>query len=163
MIETYTAPYDGKIQINFNNGLSIKRGVTNSDGVKFKVIKNTDTQIWPQAGWKSITSSAPISYVEPIVTDVKKGDKIRFRVNCNNDRWNDNFMLSPEVEYISGYKETTPVYDFAVNERYISKNVGETVQLSTIGAEGKVEWRSSREKVAEVDQIRMVFVLIQRR
>ena len=152
LIETYTAPYDGKIQINFNNGLSIKRGVKNENGVKFKVIKNTDTQIWPQAGWKSITSSTPISYVEPIVTDVKKGDKIRFRVNCNNDRWNDNFMLSPEVEYISGYKETTPVYDFAVNERYISKNVGETVQLSTIGAEGKVEWRSSREKVAEVDQ-----------
>lgn len=104
------------------------------------------------AGWKSITSSTPISYVEPIVTDVKKGDKIRFRVNCNNDRWNDNFMLSPEVEYISGYKEITPVYDFAINERYVSKNVGETIQLSTIGAKGNVEWHSSREKVAEVDQ-----------
>ena len=152
LIETYTAPYDGKIQINFNNGLSIKRGLKNEDGVKFKVIKNTDTQIWPQAGWKSITSSTPISYVEPIVTYVKKGDKIRFRVNGNNDRWDDNFMLSPEVEYISGYKEITPVYDFAINERYVSKNVGETIQLSTIGAKGNVEWHSSREKVAEVDQ-----------
>lgn len=152
LVETYTAPCDGKIRINFNNGLSIKRGVTNSDGVKFKVIKNTDEPLWPQAGWKNITSLNSMDYVEPVVTDVKKGDKIRFRVNSNKNIWNDNFMLSPEVEYISGYEETAPVYDFAINERYVSKNVGETIQLSTIGAKGNVEWHSSREKVAEVDQ-----------
>ena len=152
LVETYTAPCDGRIKINFNNGLSIEKGLKNSDGVKFKVIKNTDEPLWPQAGWKNITSASPMDYVDPIVTDVKKGDKIRFRVNSNTSIWNDNFMLSPEVEYISGYEETTPVYDFTINERYASKNVGETIQLSTIGAKGKVEWHSSREQVAEVDQ-----------
>ena len=153
LLETYTAPYDGRIKIKLNNGLMIKYGTKNSNGVNFKIVKNSNDAIWPQAGWKNITSLNPMTYFPPIEVEVKKGDKIRFRVNANGDVANDIFVLSPEMEYlrVDGNDLSAEMTDFALNQRYMTGMVGESLQLNAPDGAGVVTWESSRAQTATVD------------
>lgn len=104
-VAAFKAPYTGRVKIMFNDGLSVKEGCYNSDGINVKLIKNSDEQIWPQAGWQSIHYGSTI-FPTDIYADVEKGDILRFRVNCNETQKHDTLLFSPEVRYV----ETEPVW-----------------------------------------------------
>ncbi|MGN0178749.1 MAG: Ig domain-containing protein [Monoglobaceae bacterium] len=152
IIETFTAPFDGKIKIKLKTGVQIRSGVENDDGVYFYIMKNDDA-LWPQAGKKFISWTSPIEYIEPVETEVKKGDKIRFRLNCNTAATNDYVVLKPEIEYIrTDTAMSEPERkDFTLSEQYLVKKLGDTVELIANGGAENITWSSSREEVAVVD------------
>lgn len=154
IVETYTAPFDGRVRIKLVDGLSVKEGYYLTDGVKFKIVKNRNESVWPQAGWKNIVYKDPIDFIEDIEVEVKKGDKLRFRVNCNKNVTHDIFYLSPEVEYVRKDGEASEEEDgwLAINERYVYMNVGDTFKAEIGDADGNIEWSTSRTEVADVDQ-----------
>lgn len=99
-VATFKAPFTGRVKIMFNEGLPIKESGYNSDGIRIKIIKNENEQVWPQSGWKVMEFERNQSYVEDAYVDVKKGDLLRFRINCNVTQTHDTLLFSPEVRYI---------------------------------------------------------------
>ncbi len=132
IVATYNAPYTGKVKIIFNDGLYIdEETVYRSDGVGFKIIRNTDT-VWPQNGEWYILNE-PALNLDEIFVDVQKGDKIRLRVNNNSadgtGNMHDVLMFATEIRYVTETYERSE--EVASNVEYIELDIGEEYTVQT--------------------------------
>ncbi len=156
IVATYNAPFDGRVKISLNNGLRVSEDKFRSNGVKFKIIKNEKENIWPTTGWYALNFGKPVEYVGDIYAEVKKGDKIRFRVNnavANGEgSVHDLVLFTPEIRYLNPTlekSEDNAEDDLILSEKYIILTEGETYKLNA-NIEG-CTWRSNYMPVAKVD------------
>ncbi len=155
IVATYNAPFDGRVKISLNNGLRVSEDKFRSNGIKFKIVKNERENIWPTTGWYSLKFGKPVEYVGDIYAEVKKGDKIRFRVNnavANGEgSVHDLMMFTPEIRYLNPTLDKTETTEDALilSDKYIVLTEGETYKLDA-NAEG-CKWQSNYTPVANVD------------
>ena len=76
---------------------------TGSDGIKFKILKG-NKNLYPKVGWQKVLYGEAGTVDETVTTNVKKGDRIHFRLNCLGNTYYDNVIFSPMVRYL---EETT--------------------------------------------------------
>ena len=100
---TFVAPKDGKIQVTIEDGVRLNPSSTGSDGVKFKILKG-NKNLYPKVGWQKVLYGEAGTVDETVTTNVKKGDRIHFRLNCLGNTYYDNVIFSPMVRYL---EETT--------------------------------------------------------
>ncbi len=155
IVITYTAPYSGKVKVMLNDGLKIKEGKYNSNGVNIKILKGENENIWPTMGWYRLPYGRHVEYIEDIYVNVEKGDKIRFRINANGETGvtHDVVMICPEIRYV------TPTFEAVTEEENQLKLDTQYKAIYGTGAENAVKigvnqdgvlWSSSNEHVATV-------------
>lgn len=117
---TFVAPKDGRIEVTVNDGVRINPSSTKSDGVKFKIMKE-DKNLYPKVGWQTVLYGDTGNVNEKVVTNIQKGERIYFRVNCLENTFYDNVVLSPYIKYLeeNAQAETTECDD---SENYTKIN-----------------------------------------
>lgn len=96
-VVAFTAPADGKILIH--TATASKGATTLSDGVQIKILKNQE-QLFPKKDWAELLPDSKVT-VPDLVLDVKKGDVIRFRVNCIKTQDADGLTWPKSISYLS--------------------------------------------------------------
>ncbi|GGD50094.1 LamG-like jellyroll fold domain-containing protein [Paenibacillus nasutitermitis] len=99
----WKAPSAGTVRISGN----VLKHISGGDGVKVKMIKNS-SQLWPAAGWQSISGEDIIGFNHDIVTTVALNDMIYFVVNKNGDNTFDETTWMPAIAYNSSTPAPTP-------------------------------------------------------
>lgn len=118
VVTTFIAPEDGTVEIsnvNKNNVITSGwNGTDAQDGVKIRILKN-NTNVWPlDADWAEVKPSLTLGAV---YAEVKQGDKIHFRTNCNTNIDNDGVWWNPTVRYVELlYFEQDTYYTYLVSD-----------------------------------------------
>ena len=134
-VVSFTAPVDGTVMIHASKVANIKEG---GDGVRFKILKN-DQNIFPKEDWADAFVPGVDIEIPAMTFDVKKGDVIRFRLNCNQNQNVDSVLWEKVISYLGDEAIAAPVegLEFAQPEGTtiavtykvedgFSKNPGET-------------------------------------
>lgn len=79
---TYVCPKDGLIAIPETTVSS--NSATGTDGVRARILNNA-TPVYPASGWVMVNPGTVVTIPE-LLLEVKAGDELHFRVNCNNDQ-----------------------------------------------------------------------------
>ena len=132
----FCAPKDGTVQLSMSNGL-IEMQSGSVDGGHLKIFLN-DTQIYPAEGWQYLASAETVAF-EPIVLDLKEGDRIIFRANkgieetsnATKNNSGDKFRLNPIVTYA---KETVQPSVSAAASITVGATYGINIYLTPTGA-----------------------------
>ena len=110
-VKTYTAPYDGRIEMT----IEVKRSYEYVSGgtttpTSLRVYKNNE-QIWPaNGGQKELTSATVVTY--RVCADLRAGDKLRCVVGSMNNTTQDGVIMENTVTYRSvGVRELAAFMD----------------------------------------------------
>lgn len=104
-VVSFTAPSDGTIMIHASYCGDL--GETYSgDGVQFKILKN-DQQVYPSVGWVQVLDKNNAE-IPDLVFAVKKGDVIRFRLNCIATQKADGIHWTKTISYLTPATSVAP-------------------------------------------------------
>ncbi|MBO4954182.1 MAG: S-layer homology domain-containing protein, partial [Clostridia bacterium] len=104
-VVSFTAPSDGTLMIHASYCGDL--GETYSgDGVQFKILKN-DQQLYPSVGWVQVLDSKNVE-IPDLVFTVKKGDVIRFRLNCIANQKADGIHWTKTISYLTPANSVEP-------------------------------------------------------
>ena len=97
-IVSFTAPRDGTIMIHESYCGDLGENY-NGDGVQFKITKNSKN-IYPKEGWVQVLDNDSNAIIPDLVFRVKKGDVIRFRLNCIANQVSDGVHWPKTISYL---------------------------------------------------------------
>jgi hypothetical protein len=134
-VVAFTAPIDGTLMIHASKVTNIKEG---GDGVRVKILKN-DENVFPKEDWADAFVPGQDLNIPAMTFEVKKGDVIRFRLNCNQNQNVDSVLWERAISCLGDEAVAAPVegVEFAQPENTtiavtynvedgFSKNPGET-------------------------------------
>ncbi|MBO4954166.1 MAG: S-layer homology domain-containing protein [Clostridia bacterium] len=106
-VVAFTAPIDGTIMIHASK--ADKTSSMLGDGVQLKILRNSE-QVYPAEDWVVVEPGATVE-LPNLVFDVKKGDVIRFRVNCIGNQTADGIRWEKKISYLGKEAMAQPVED----------------------------------------------------
>jgi hypothetical protein len=110
----FVSPYPGTVTISGTIHKDIYH--TSGDGVRVKVLKN-GVRIWPETDWYMIAPSDITGVAMNVTTQVQKGDRLSFVINCNLNAVDDDTVWDPQITYDRWNGREPPVKRALLDDR----------------------------------------------
>ena len=105
-IVSFTCPSDGTLMIH-ESYCGDLGDEYKGDGVQFMITKNSKN-IYPKEGWIQVLDKNNVK-IPNLTFEVKKGDVIRFRLNCIETQQQDGIHWTKKISYLGSAADVKPV------------------------------------------------------